>query len=151
MYILGSTLRIPLCYSESCAVNVQSTSIINKYTRGNSRSSVDWFPEQLQYQGKFRDLWKEELIPVVDLWSRGSGAVPRSYWVTSFFKAKMIPTIKHNSHHVNEVGLTMNEVWWVEPIIRYRIQIVSCASAKFTLNNGISAQVNKYLKILWSG
>ena len=41
----------------------------------------------------------------------------------------MIPTTSHN---VNEVGL-------MEPTIRYRIQIVSCASAKFTLNNGIIA------------
>ena len=29
-------------------------------------------------------------------------------------------------------------VWWVEPTIRYRMQIVLCASAKIALNNGIS-------------
>ena len=38
-------------------------------------------------------------------------------------------------------------VYWVEPIIRYRIQIVSFDSAKIILNNGMSALVNKYLKI----
>ena len=29
-------------------------------------------------------------------------------------------------------------MWWVEPTIRYRIQIVSCASAKITLDNEIN-------------
>ena len=42
-------------------------------------------------------------------------------------------------------------VWRAEPTIRYRIQIVSCASVKITLNNGISALVNKYHKISEAG
>ena len=32
-------------------------------------------------------------------------------------------------------------------MIRYKIQIVSCASAKIPVTNGNSAQVKKYLKI----
>ena len=31
------------------------------------------FQNNCSYQGKFSDLWKEELISVVSLWSRGLG------------------------------------------------------------------------------
>ena len=41
--------------------------------RGNSRNFVEGFQNNWDYQGRFRDLWKEELISVVDLWSRESG------------------------------------------------------------------------------
>ena len=38
-------------------------------------------------------------------------------------------------------------VWWVEPTIRYRMQIVLCASAKFALNNGISNRLTNILEV----
>ena len=33
-------------------------------------------------------------------------------------------------------------VWWVEPTIRYRIQTVSCASVKITLNKLVHRLTN---------
>ena len=38
-------------------------------------------------------------------------------------------------------------VWWVDPIIRYSIQIISCASAKNTLNNVIMELVRRLTNI----
>ena len=57
--------------------------------RGDSRSFVELFPEQLQRLGKFRDLWKEEFISELDL-----GQSLRSYRITLFLNGNMIPTIE---------------------------------------------------------
>ena len=67
--------------------------------RGDSRNFCWVVSRTTQHQCRFRDLWKEELSLVADLWSRGSGdTVPQKPRVTLFLKSKMMPIMKIASH-----------------------------------------------------
>ena len=58
----------------------------------------------------------------------------------------MVPIIKFASHVMSQYQLSRANQWytgyWIEGVVGeayHKIQIVSCASAKITLNDGISA------------
>ena len=97
-------------------MNIQNTCMT---TEGQFYNFVEWVNQNYcNYQDRFRDLWKKELIPVVHLWSRGSRGLhhPEAVGLLYFSKnnSDLIMELVHRLTNIQappEVG----RIWTKEP------------------------------------